>query len=241
MREDAPQREHSLRDLLSALRYVVMAGCPWRFLSNDLRPWIAVYQPARRWMQAGVFEQIAQDSRAIVRFLAERDPEPTASIFDGRTLQSTPETGERAGYDGGHSIHFLRSSGPSPSRNARRTQRVTQWSQRVTAGSTRCAEPSSSVKCSLGDRQMLATSRQRDFAALHVLAPGPARAEGAPLFSPGTGLGSIARGGRRPWLRRPPPLECRLTNQSPRNGATVVRSTTADRPPYLRGAKPPAT
>ncbi len=51
-------------------------------------------------MQAGVFEQIAHDLRAIVRFLAERDPEPTATIFDGRTLQSTPESGERAGYDG---------------------------------------------------------------------------------------------------------------------------------------------
>ena len=28
------------------------------------------------------------------------DPEPTAAIFDSRTLQSTPESGGRAGYDG---------------------------------------------------------------------------------------------------------------------------------------------
>ncbi len=100
MREDAPQREHSLRDLFNAIRYVVRTGCQWRFLPHDLPPWTAVYQQARRWMQAGVFEQIAHDLRAIVRFLAERDPEPTATIFDGRTLQSTPESGERAGYDG---------------------------------------------------------------------------------------------------------------------------------------------
>ncbi len=100
MREDAPQREHSLRDLFNAIRYVVRTGCQWRFLPHDFPPWTAVYQQARRWMQAGVFEQIAHDLRAIVRFLAERDPEPTATIFDGRTLQSTPESGERAGYDG---------------------------------------------------------------------------------------------------------------------------------------------
>ena len=50
-------------------------------------------------MQAGVFEQIAHDLRAIVRFLNERNPEPTATIFDGRTLQPTPERGDRAGYD----------------------------------------------------------------------------------------------------------------------------------------------
>lgn len=51
-------------------------------------------------MHAGVFEQIAHDLCAIVRFLDERGPEPTATIFDGRTIQSTPESGERAGYDG---------------------------------------------------------------------------------------------------------------------------------------------
>ena len=48
MREDAPQREHSLRDLFNARRYVVRTGCQWRFLPNDLPPWTAVYQPARR-------------------------------------------------------------------------------------------------------------------------------------------------------------------------------------------------
>jgi transposase len=97
MREDAPQREHPLRDLFNAIRYVVRTGCQWRFLPHDLPPWTAVYQQARRWMQAGVFEQIAHNLRAIVRFLDERNPEPTATIFDGRTLQSTPKAAsERA-------------------------------------------------------------------------------------------------------------------------------------------------
>jgi transposase len=100
MREVAPQREYPLRDLFNAVRYAVRAGCQWRYLPHDLPPWNAVSQQARRRVQAGVFEQIAHDLRAIVRFLAERNPEPTATIFDGRTLQSTPENGERAGYDG---------------------------------------------------------------------------------------------------------------------------------------------
>jgi transposase len=100
MREDAPQREYPLRHLFNALRYVVRSGCQWRYLPHDLPPWTAVYQQARRWLQAGVFEQVAQELRAIVRFLAERNPEPMATIFDGRTLQSTPESGKRAGYDG---------------------------------------------------------------------------------------------------------------------------------------------
>jgi len=100
LREDAPQRKYPLRELFNALRYVVKTGCPWRFLPHDLPPWEAVYQQARRWLQAGVFEQAAHDLRAVARFLADRGPEPTAAILDSRTLQSTPESGGRAGFDG---------------------------------------------------------------------------------------------------------------------------------------------
>jgi transposase len=100
MREDAPQRAHALRDHFNAIRYVVGTGCQWRFLPHDFPPRTAVYQQARRWLHAGVFEHITHDLRAIVRFLSDRNPEPSAAILDGRTLQSTPESGERAGYDG---------------------------------------------------------------------------------------------------------------------------------------------
>src|SRR5438105_6218916 len=100
MREDAPQREYAMRDLFNAIRYVVKTGCTWRFLPHDLPPWTAVYQQARRWLQNGVFETVAHELRAIVRVFAERKHEPSAVIFDARTLQSTPESGARAGYDG---------------------------------------------------------------------------------------------------------------------------------------------
>jgi transposase len=100
MREDAPQRDYPLRELFNALRYVVKTGCQWRFLPHDFPPWSAVYQQARRWFQAGVFESIAHDLRVIVRVLDERAEQPSAAIFDARTLQSTPESGARAGYDG---------------------------------------------------------------------------------------------------------------------------------------------
>jgi transposase len=82
------------------MRYVVKTGCQWRFLPHDFPPWTAVYQQARRWIEAGVFEQITHDLRVIARVLAGRNPEPSATILDGRTLQSAPESGSRAGYDG---------------------------------------------------------------------------------------------------------------------------------------------
>ena len=42
MTEDAPQREHSLREVFNGLRYIVRTGMQWRFMPNDLPPWHAV-------------------------------------------------------------------------------------------------------------------------------------------------------------------------------------------------------
>jgi transposase len=100
MKEDAPQRDHSLRDVFNGLRYIVRTGMQWRFMPNDLPPWHTVYQQTRRWVKAGVFEAMTHDLRMLLREMAERSPQPTAAVFDGRTLQSSPESGARAGYDG---------------------------------------------------------------------------------------------------------------------------------------------
>lgn len=100
MTEEAPQREHSLREVFNGLRWIVRAGAPWRMMPNDLPPWYTVYQQTQRWIKAGVFEAMVHDLRAILRLAKGRTEQPTAAIFDSRTLQSTPESGERAGYDG---------------------------------------------------------------------------------------------------------------------------------------------
>jgi transposase len=100
MREDAPQREYPLREVFNGLRWLVRAGSPWRLLPNDLPPWHIVYQQSRRWMAAGCFEAMTHDLRAVLRLLADCNQEPTAVVLDARTLQSSVESGARAGYDG---------------------------------------------------------------------------------------------------------------------------------------------
>ena len=100
MSEDAPQRDHLLRDVFNGLRWIVRAGAPWRMLPNDLPPWEAVYQQTQRWLTAGVFEAMVNDLRVLLRVAAGRKEQPSAAIFDSRTLQSSPESGARAGYDG---------------------------------------------------------------------------------------------------------------------------------------------
>jgi transposase len=100
MTEDAPQREHDLREVFNGMRWVVRTGSPWRYMPHDLPPWQAVYQQGQRWLAAGVFEAVTQDLRRTLRVLDGRHEEPTAAVFDSRTTRSTPESGGRAGYDG---------------------------------------------------------------------------------------------------------------------------------------------
>jgi transposase len=100
MSEAAPQREYSLREVFNGLRWLVRTGAEWRFLPHDLPPWGVVYQQTQRWLKTGVFEAIVADLRALLRLAAGRQPQPSAAIFDSRTLQSSPESGARAGYDG---------------------------------------------------------------------------------------------------------------------------------------------
>jgi transposase len=100
VREDAPQRNHDLREVFNGLRWIVRTGSAWRYMPHDLPPWEAVYQQTRRWLEAGVFKEMVHDLRLLLRLSEGRASEPTAAILDSRTLQSTPESGSRGGYDG---------------------------------------------------------------------------------------------------------------------------------------------
>jgi transposase len=100
MTEEAPQRTHRLREVFNGLRWLVRAGAPWRMMPNDLPPWEAVYQQTQRWLKASAFEAIVHDLRVMLRPAEGRKGQPSAAILDSRTLQSTPESGPRAGYDG---------------------------------------------------------------------------------------------------------------------------------------------
>jgi transposase len=100
MTEEAPQRVYPLREIFNGLRYLVKMGGVWRMMPHDLPPWQVVYQQTQRWIKAGCFEAMAHDLRAILRLVLDRKADPSAVIMDSRTLQSTPESGARAGFDG---------------------------------------------------------------------------------------------------------------------------------------------
>src|SRR5689334_13211190 len=95
--EEAGQRRRPLREVFDGPRYIVKTGAPWRWMPHDLPPWPAVHQQAQRWLRAGCFGALAHDLRTRLRLAAGRGPAPSAAILDSRTLQSSPESGTRAG------------------------------------------------------------------------------------------------------------------------------------------------
>ncbi len=99
-RLDGENRTHDLRAVFNALRWLVRSGASWRMMPHDFPPWPAVYQQMQRWLQSGCFEALVHDLRVLLREHAGRRAQPSAVILDSRTLQSTPESGARAGYDG---------------------------------------------------------------------------------------------------------------------------------------------
>ena len=100
MDPQARQRKYDLRLMFNALRWMARAGAPWRLIPHEFPPWEAVYQQTQRWLQAGCFEAMVNDLRSILRVAQGKQGQPSAVILDGRTLQSTCESGPRAGYDG---------------------------------------------------------------------------------------------------------------------------------------------
>lgn len=99
-REDAPQREYFLRSVFNAVPWLVRSGAHWRMMPNGFPPWPVVYQQTQRWIRARCFAMMAEDLRCLLREFAGHNPQASAMVLDGRTLQSMPESGSRSGYDG---------------------------------------------------------------------------------------------------------------------------------------------
>lgn len=165
MNREAPQRQHDLREIFNGLRWLVRAGAPWRLLPHDLPPWTAVYQQTRRWLDAGCFEAIVHDLCEVLRKAQGRAPQPSAAIFDGRTLQSSCESGPRAGYDGykrrkGSKVHMavdtlghLLALQITPANEQERAQ-VAQLAEAVQAATEDHVEGRSWIKATPGKKRL---------------------------------------------------------------------------------------
>lgn len=60
-------REHSRRDLLNGIFYILRTGGAWRFMPNDLPHWKTCYHYFRLWAKQGHWQRIHDAIRDLLR------------------------------------------------------------------------------------------------------------------------------------------------------------------------------
>jgi putative transposase len=97
-------RQHTYRELLNAMFYLVRTACQWRNLPKDFAPWRTVYHYFRLWKRNGLSKQIHTHLREHLRQVEGRQRQASAGIIDSQSVKST-ECSEQRGYDAGKKIN----------------------------------------------------------------------------------------------------------------------------------------
>jgi transposase len=69
-------QQHSRRDIVDGILYIIRAGGAWRMMPNDLPHWKTCYHDFRRWTKLGYWEQIHIALRDKPRLAVEKKPRP---------------------------------------------------------------------------------------------------------------------------------------------------------------------
>lgn len=98
--------KHPRRLVLDAIFYLVRGGIAWAALPRDFPPHQTVYGLFGRWARQGMWQQIHDALRDLVRVHEGRDPLPTAAIIDSQSVRgadTVPAT--TRGYDAGKKVN----------------------------------------------------------------------------------------------------------------------------------------
>ena len=98
--------KHPRRLVLDAIFYLVRGGIAWAQLPAGFPPYQTVYGAFRRWARQGVWRQVHDALRDLVRVYEGRDPCPTAAVIDSQSVRGADTVpGASRGYDAGKKVN----------------------------------------------------------------------------------------------------------------------------------------
>jgi putative transposase len=98
------RRSLDMRQVINGILYVTVGGIQWRMLPKEYPKWQSVYSYFRQWRNDGIWRQIHDTLRAMVRRRAGRHKHATAGCLDSQSVKTTSYAGIR-GYDAGKKIN----------------------------------------------------------------------------------------------------------------------------------------
>ncbi len=105
-------RKVDLRAVVSAIFYILCAGCAWRMLPHDFPNWQTVYYYFRKWRKDGTWEHINHKLQQWLRVSEDKEPNPSAAIVDCQSVENGTMVSQAVGFDSGKLVkgrkrHFL--------------------------------------------------------------------------------------------------------------------------------------